>query len=371
MPSLNRRKVAFVLPSFNAGGAERVLITLMNGLDRTRFEPIFIGLQKNGQLRDLIAPDIPVHTIKNYRGFLRSLPSLLLLLRQAQPDIILSTMAHMNFAVLLLKLFLPRHIKIIVREAITPSYMFDTMKRGWLVKILYKWLYPKADKVICPAQIIIDQFRDLVRIDTENFVRLYNPVHIEKIRAAKDLPEREGKSAVRFICVGRLHPQKGFDRLIDSLEARGKDIPFEWTITILGGGPEEENLKAQIQKAGLEKNIFLKGFAKEPWPHIGAADCLLLPSRFEGLPNVVLESLCAGTPVIATKESGGIQEIASLVPENIVTVVKNMEDFVEAMKNVTPTPTRFYRPSLLPKILEPASVLRKLDEILEEKKHHR
>ena len=113
--------------------------------------------------------------------------------------------------------------------------------------------------------------------------------------------------------------------------------------------------------------MFLRGFTQKPWPEIGSADCFLLPSRYEELPNVVLESLSVGTPVIATHTSGGIQEIANLTNNKSVTVVNDMPQFLEAMKAVKPNPVSTYRPSLLPEMFNTGAVVDRFMKILEAK----
>src|SRR5690606_2827716 len=133
----------------------------------------------------------------------------------------------------------------------------------------------------------------------------------------------------------RLHPQKGFDRLIEALPRL--NMPCDWHVTILGEGGEREKLESLIRLHGFENRVSLHGYTAAPWPHIAASDMFLLPSRFEGLPNVALEALACGTPVIATAESGGIAEIAETANGH-VTIVSTMDDFIAEMEKVKPSP---------------------------------
>jgi glycosyltransferase involved in cell wall biosynthesis len=354
-PALN--KVVFVLPALTSGGAERVLITLMNGLDRSLFSSVFVTVSAQGELRSLIDPAIPFHALAEKARVGRSLPALYRKLRELRPDIVVSTMAHMNFAVLLLKPFFPR-TRFIVREAITPSFLLQD--RGMarpLVWFLYKWLYPKADMVISPAQAIVDEFRIELRMGTGNHRILPNPVDAGKIRSSGALPPRKS-GAPQFVCAGRLHQQKGFDRLIEHLPG---DMDFH--LTILGEGPERARLEALIAQRNMQGKIMLAGLSDNPWPYYAAADAFLLPSRWEGLPNVALEALACGTPVIATAESGGITEIARAAA-GYVTVVKDMDEFIAAMKKTKPAPVTDFRPSLLPSLYERETVCQAFADFL-------
>lgn len=363
------KKVAFILPSLAAGGAERVLVTLMNRLDRARFAPEFITLSDDGPMGSWIDGDIPRHSLHDKR-LRNGLPSLARTLRKIAPDTVVSTMAHMNFGVLLLRPFLKPRTRICVREANIPSSIIADSSRPFpgraqIVRAAYKTLYPTADLIISPAQRIIDEFQSLLKIPTRNHALLYNPVDEARIRSTGEsssasyplmspltapfLPDNVRAQTVVFVAAGRLHRQKGFDLLIAAL-SRGFAMPegLEWRLEILGEGGARAALENQIAAAGLESRIKLHGLLTPPWPVIAAADAFLLPSRWEGLPNVVLESLAAGTKAIASAQAGGIAEIAARAAPGSVTLAETMDDFTAAMRAVRPNPARAFRPSLLP-----------------------
>lgn len=361
-----KQKVAFVLQSLTAGGAERVLITLMNGLDRERFTPEFIVMNNTGPLGSWIAKDIPIHSLETTR-ISRGIGKLAGKLNEIEPDIIVSTMAAMNYGVLLAKPLLKKKAKIVIREAVTPSSIAEAQRFPWLVKSAYKNLYPQADMILSPARCIINEFRSYLGMNISQHILLHNPVDVQKIKSTEYLfPEAtEARKRTRhFVCAGRLHKQKGFDRLIESLASRKGQ---NWTLDILGEGKEREALESLIKKHGLQDQVTLKGLVKEPWPLIAQADAFLLPSRWEGLPNVTLESLCAGTPVIAHTEAGGIQEIADMAGKNNVQVVRTMDDMLDAMDLVLPQPTRSFRPSLLPEYFHLDKVTERFSDLLDGK----
>lgn len=351
-----RSKVVFVLPSLTAGGAERVLITLMNNLKRELFSPSIITISNSGDLHDLIDKDIPYHSL--YRNsVLKSTPALYHALKQQKPDIVVSTMAHMNFAVMALKPLFPK-TKFIIREAITPSFFFEKYKnRSFIIKNLYKRYYPKADILLSPASTILDEFISDVGLEDKNFMVLPNSVDLNRIRQQNSFKpiDTRRKGKVEFVACGRLGKQKGFDRLIKLLPNLNHNS--DWHLTIYGEGDERQNLENLVKENNLQDRVTLAGLVKEPYVQFAQADCFLLPSLFEGLPNVILETLACGTPAIATKESGGIHEIAKHTSKDALAIVDDMHAFLNAMQRIEPRPTESFRPSLLPNVFHKDNVM--------------
>lgn len=360
-----KKRIAFVLPTLLPGGAERVLITLMNGLDRYRFDPHFIVVNPKGTLRPLIDSSIPFHSLGGVKMRF-ALPGLISRLNALEPDIIVSTMAAMNFTVLLARPFLKKKSRVIVREAVIPSSIIKSQPLPGIVSAAYKNLYPRADLVLAPAQCILDDFATGLKMDTSHYRVLHNPVDTARLTHEwgidVDIPESRRKT-VHFVASGRLHRQKGFDRLIEALPLLNHS--GDWRLQILGDGKEKENLQSLIAKNNLESRVELMGLLENPWPHYAAADVFLLPSRWEGLPNVVLESLALGTPAIAMKEAGGIDEIAKAAPEGSVKIAGSMDEFLSMMRDVKPNPAASARPSLLPESFQIANVLKKFSGFLE------
>lgn len=360
--SSKRLKIVYTLPSLMAGGAERVLMTLAGGSVNEQTDVSLISISGDGPLNHLISSDLHFVNMKRKGGVLKSLWSLRRQLKELRPDIVVSTLPHMNFAVLFLGLFFPK-TKFVVRESITPSYLLDKYGiAGLLIKALYICLFPRADLVLSPSQKILDELSCFVKDRNKVFKVLHNPVDVEHYRSFDGFEKitEERKKTVRFIACGRLVKQKGFDRLIEICTQL--EPSFAWHLDIYGEGPEGEALQRQIKQHGLEDRITLRGLVKTPYVFFAQADCFLLPSRYEGLPNVVLESLACGTPVIATRESGGIQEISKHTQG--ITVVDDMASFLKEMQKATPRPTEHFRPSLLPGQFHKDVILEEFNDFL-------
>lgn len=351
-------KVMFVLPDLSAGGAERVMIRLMNSLDRMRFAPSMLVVMKKNTLRPLLDKDIPCE-VMGKGSLIAGLPAMYKSIHSSSPDIIISTMAPLNFTLLLLRPMFPE-TKFLVREAIVPTYILNryTSLRP-LLRLAYKYLYRMADVVISPSKQIQREL-STIGLRHPHQALLYNSVDENDIHDTA--PENTLPSGdIQFVASGRLTRQKGFDRLLHALKSFSPS--FTWSLTILGEGEERQNLTELIARYGLQKNIVMPGHVPSPWPYYKAADIFLLPSRSEGMPNVALESLACGTPVIAMKEAGGIGEIAQEATENTVLLADTMDEFIRLMAQSSEL-RRIEKKSLLPEKFKKAQIVIEFDNLL-------
>ena len=356
-----RRKITFVLPDFFAGGAQKVMLSLAGGLDRSRYDPRILVLNAAGPFSTHVPEGVLVTDLQK-TSLRRALPALRRELRGDAPDIVMSVMGYLNLGVLLLKPALKPGTCFIVREAnaVRPegSNGLSLLAR----KLAYRQLYKRADRVVSPSELIADELAGSFGVTRSLISVLRNPVDVDALRAAASPLRRADGSMKHFVCVGRLSRQKAYDRLLETLA----DHDVDAHVTILGEGPERGALEARCRERGLESRVTLAGFDAAPWAHVAGADALLLPSRWEGLPNVALEGLALGTPVIAAPEAGGIGEIAALAPAGAVTLAKMGPDFAAAMLKAKPQAGRTVRPSLLPDQFHPRSINSAFAALLDE-----
>ena len=111
-----------------------------------------------------------------------------------------------------------------------------------------------------------------------------------------------------LVTVARLVPQKGIDVLIRAM-ARTVGEAGGWTLTLVGDGPERQDLERQVEQAGLQDRVQFLGFRPDPQTFLLQAGVFVLPSRFEGMPNALLEAMAAGLAVIVTNASPGPLEV--------------------------------------------------------------
>ncbi len=349
------RRVAFVLPSFAGGGSERVLLTLLAGLDRDRFAPTLIVLHNDGPLAGLVPDDVTVHDLARPR-LRHALPALARTIRSLAPVTVISSLGYLNLGLLALRPLLPTTTRLVAREANTPSQSLPRSRWPLATWFGYRLLYPTADAVLCQHDRTAAEMRARFEVPESRIRRLDNPVDVAGLRA-KATPRREPGPGPRFVAAGRLTRQKGFDRLLPMITR----LPAAH-LTILGDGPDRAALERQARSLGVEDRVRLAGFEPNPWAWYAGADACLVPSRWEGMPNVALEALALGAPVIAMAEAGGIAELAAR--SDAVTVADDSAAFEAAMAAVTPAPVDAPRRSRLPTAYEAARVVAEFEHII-------
>lgn len=336
-------RVAFVLPSFAGGGAERVLLNLARALPRERFAVRLVVLDAAGPLAAEVPPDVPVDDL-GCRRLRAALVPLAGALRRARPDTVVASLGYLNLAVLALRPTLHRPVRIVVREANVPAATLAATPVPALTGWAYRTLYPTADAVVAASGAVAEALASLAGLARADIHVLPNPIDVAAVRAAARSPTRAPGPGRRFVAAGRLVQQKGFDRLIRLVPS----LPADDRLTILGGGPERAGLADLARSLGVAERVAMPGFVAPPWAHMAGADAVLLPSRWEGMANAALEALACGTPVVATPEAGGIAELAAEAPMGAVTVAAMGETFAVALAAVHPDTHAAARPSLLP-----------------------
>ena len=333
-----------VLPNLSGGGAERVTLNLLNNLVEQGRQVGLLSFSEAGHLRKSLSRSASHHVLSK-RSLRCSILPMVFAVRRLKPSIVFSTLGYVNVAILALRPVLPRRTKIWVREANLPSMSLPRNRFPRLMRWAYTLLYRRADLVICSSVIMRHEMTVEFGVPTKKVRVLSNPVDESEIRdraRSMPLPRTEGR---RFVAVGRLVPQKGFDRLL-TMFAELRDVNAE--LVIIGEGPLEQKLRLQAATIGIDSNVRFIGFTDNPWAYIATSDIFVLSSRWEGMPNAALEALACGVPVIATPESGGIAEVAAAAIPGAVILAEAGQPFIDQMKKVVFRPDCALAPSLLP-----------------------
>ncbi|MDP8246637.1 MAG: glycosyltransferase [Candidatus Tritonobacter lacicola] len=303
-------RLALVMDELCGGGAERVALTLLAHLDRRLYEPWMVLFKKRGELLDQVPAGVPLVDLGASRirfGGMR----LIRALRRVSPAVVMTVGCVNGLAAWAARLTLGPGIPIWARETNSPVYRFDRSRRGArLEEALCRWSYRRAvSGLICLSRRMAMEFKDAFRLPYDP-VTIGNPVDIARTRAlaGEHVDHRWFREdGPLLVAVGRLTRQKGFDLLLEAMAMVRTKPPAR--LIILGRGEDEERLRDSVGRLALEERVELPGFRLNPYPFMKRATALVLPSRWEGFGNVIVEAMCLGTPVVASDCRWGPGEI--------------------------------------------------------------
>ena len=297
-------RIAFVIPSLGAGGAERVATLLANHWVGQRHDVTlitfggsddkpFFALHEEVAVRGLAAPAVEGFAGKLGRNVTR-VSRLRSLVKELRPDVVVAFMTEAN--VVALWACWGWGVPVIISERNQP----DRPGLGRLHKLARRVSYPSARALVVQTEEIAGWAKGHFRIPIHV---IPNPVQLAPGRLHRN------ECGVRFlVSLGRLAPQKGFDVLIRSFASLASRH-VDWHLVIYGEGPDRPFLERLRAESGYADRIQLPGLTKDSVEALGQASLFVLPSRFEGYPNVLLEALACGLPVVATACPGGTAEI--------------------------------------------------------------
>lgn len=307
MVSIVTSRVAILAPLKAWGGIERKLVTLCREFLSLGVQPELI-LTRGGQVPypDQFPAEVEVVNLGNH-GKARTVPKLVRHLRASKPDALLTAKDHGAVVGILASRMGRFDNPVVVKVTNTLS---QTLRRP-VKKAGVRLIYPLADKIIAVSNGVKD---DLVRnfgMDASKISVIYNPTVTPDLvsRAAKEVfhPWLVDRAVPVIMAAGRLTPQKDFINLIESFALLRRERPCR--LIILGEGGERERIEKRAQELAVDQDVCLPGYVPDPIPWIARADLFVLSSRYEGLPNVLIEALAVGAPVVSTDCPSGAAEV--------------------------------------------------------------
>lgn len=323
------KKVLFLINTLKAGGAEKVLVDTVNSLDPAKYQITVQTVLDAGEYRNNLSGHI------RYKSMIRTRNALL---RRIMVNLLFKLLG----AGLTYRLF------------VADGYDYEiAFLEGQPTKILsrsgsrsarrYAWVhtdlnsnpnsvraygspegeaaaYESFDKVICVSESVRSEFLKKYPVDEARVDVLYNIVDDRAIcEAAREAALLPGGVKPVLICVGRLVPQKGFDRLL-KVHLRLIREGFAHSLVIVGDGEQREMLQSFVNENGLSDTVTFLGYQSNPHKYVSRADLFVCSSYAEGYSTVVSEAVLCGTPVLSTDVAGAREPVTnprcSIIVEN-------------------------------------------------------
>lgn len=321
-------KILFVLAGLGAGGAERVVALLSGEMIRRGHEiavasfdsptdPIYHSFHPQV---DFVRMSIPAGGGSFLRGIhanYRRTAMLRGILRQRRPDVVVSFLTKIN--VLSIVAAAGLDIPVVISERNNPvnqrAHPFWT--NAWKIAA------SRASAIVLQTEAIRSLYPETIQ---RRAVVIPNPVVLSTT-------ERKPHDGLVLAAVGRLEWQKGFDLLIQAFAAIASDFP-DWRLTIWGEGAERSRLQQLADQSGYADRIELAGNSKSQSDWTGNADIFVLSSRYEGFPNVLLEAMSAGLPVLSFRCDFGPEEMIEDGVDGVLVEPGRIDDLSQKLSDL-------------------------------------
>ncbi len=307
MKQNSKIKLVVGIGDFRIGGAQKLVVDILNRINKDDFDVHLIVCVDSGNQEtflDKVPGNVSVHQL-SFQGFkdIRSLYSLLKLLKRLSPDIVWSNLYFANTIFRILKLFVGYKVVSIEQNTYLSKTFFQKIVDFLLALITFK--------IVAVSKYVAEFTARQELISIKKFHVIYNGVDVLKLASEAAVTNRtevlnelglENHHKL-VLNVGQFIYQKNQKLLIDSFALFSKEYP-DHRLVILGDGAKRNELEKQIKELLLEKKVLLPGIKKDVARYFASSDFFVLTSRFEGFPLVVVEALACGLPVISTRVSG-------------------------------------------------------------------
>lgn len=338
-----KKKILFLIPNLKHGGAEKVLVNLVNNLNQDKYEITVQTLFDEGVHRD----SLKAH-IRYIPGLKKSFPGNTTLMKLPQASFLWNWLVkeHYDIAVS----YLEGPTSRILSGCTAP----DTKRIAWLHIELEspekaaigfrnpreaEQAYNSFDGIVAVSQNVRECFLKHLNVTTPISV-LYNTNEteqiLEKCIEEPNDPAFAPKNQVSICSVAKLMKTKGFDRLLN-VHRRLLNEGLNHHIYILGIGEEKASLERQMQELGIEDSVTLLGFHQNPYKYVARCDLYVCSSHREGFSTAVTEALVVGTPVVSTNCSGA-KELLGDDNEYGIVVENSEEGIYQGMKQMLSNP---------------------------------
>ncbi len=331
---MTQKRITFFLDALHGGGAEKAVVNMLQGLSKRDFILDLVLAKIEGPYVEMVPKEVNMIDLGTGRA-MKSVFPLTSYLKQNRPWALVANMGHVNVAAAIAKELSGISTRLVLVEQNNISAHPPSIPRAKLIKPLAKWLYPRADIVAGVSAGVARDIEYQYGLTAGRALVINNPVVDEtlfiKAKETPDHPWFQDQDIPVFLAVGRLTEQKDFPNLLQAFAlVRAKQAA---RLIILGEGEDRSKLEAEINRLGIAADVLMPGFAANPYSYMSHARALILSSKEEGLPTVLIEALGCGCQIVSTNCPSGPDEILEGGKFGILVPVADSKALSEGMLN--------------------------------------
>jgi len=306
--------IAFYIPSLTVGGAERVTVSVANGLANRGYEVDLVVSFNNGAFREEVAEEVTVVDLGTSKipvlGIGASVPCLSRYLSVRSPAIMFSQMTYANDIYLVSQL-------IARSDTVSIGTIHNTLgmqkeSKEKFVQSLQRRLAAQADQFVAVSEGVAESVVENVDVDRERVTVLHNPIPVRDVQQQAQEPVNHRWLASPdhevILGVGRLERAKNFSSFLRAFAQLHANRPQTRAI-VVGRGSKRSDLEDLATDLGIEDVVSFPGFVDNPYGYMGRASVFVMSSIHEGLPTVLIEALACGCQVVSADCPSGPAEI--------------------------------------------------------------
>ena len=314
------KKITFLISSLAGGGAEGVCVNVANGLASRGWEVNLVVLHMNNSVYHEILDEKVNLVVLNVNNARYTLLPLMKYFKSQKLDKIVVFNYELTVMSIIARFLSLKKFKIIARNINTISKN-QNIEKAFLKKMV-DFFYIKADFIINQSKGMQEDLHTVYPDVKQKTNVIYNPIRGQIEEYSKTIDFETLQKEDYILCIGRLEEQKAFHYAIEAFAGISKSFP-DIRLKIVGQGSLESSLKELAKKLDVQDKVDFEGFHKNTIPFYLNAKLVLLTSLYEGFPNVLIESIALGTPVVAFDCQSGPSEI---IEDNINGILVNYLD---------------------------------------------
>lgn len=302
------KRIAFFQSELSVGGIQKSLVNLLRSIDYDKYE-VDLYLSKNDNFWNVTFPErLNVHFLKKTPKLFSFIPfetakSILRYNFDAgrEYDLAVDFNSYQCSCAIGAQTVPAKYRVMWIHNNVEIKYANE-----WKYRVLwffFKEKFKYYDEFVPVSESITEPFKEMSGIKDKPFTVIQNIINVDEIREKMEhIPENFSVSSeyLNFVALGRLCHQKGYDIMLEEF-AKALNQRRDIRLYIIGDGPDEEALKRQCGKLGIEKNVFFLGRKSNPYCYMKLMDAFISTSRYEGQPLNIMEAMAVGLPLYCSK----------------------------------------------------------------------